>query len=169
MVVYVHMIGVFDAIAIALKRINDGGMKNDERSADLLTSKFRKSVDFMSLETLFKDNDGWFRRVKEELRNRYVHRVPPYVAPAALTHKDVIENNRLQVVLNDAMKDGDLAKIDEVIALQARLGRFSPFICFTDSDELMQLLPTILDDLFRFQFISLTVLEEFIPRLAFRS
>lgn len=169
MVIYVHMIGVFDAIAIALERINDGSTKNDEKYADLLRPKFRKAVDFVSLETLFKDNDRWFRRVKEELRNRYVHRVPPYVAPAVWSQNDVTENNKLQVFLNDAMNNGDLVKIDEVMALQAGLGKFSPFICFTDSDELMNLLPTILDDLFRFQFISLTVLEELVPRLSFRS
>lgn len=169
MIVYVHMVGVFDAIAIALKRLAGDEINIAEKNADILSAKFRKSVKFVSLEKQFKKNDLWFRRIKESLRNRYVHRVPPYVAPAQWTPEDLIENNRLQLILDNALQERNLEKIEEVEILQSKLGKFAPFINFVDSNEQMHLLPTLLDDLFRFQVLALLFLEELVPRLSFKS
>ena len=168
LVIYVHIVGVMDAFAIALKRIAGDDLTTAEKNADILSAKFRKSVDFVSLEALFRDNSDWFLRVKDCLRNRFVHRVPPYVAPAIFTPEDAVEDQRLQNTLSQALIDEDWSKLDDVPAMQAKLGKFFPFISFIDSDEHMPLLPTLLDDLLRFQVLTLTVLEELIPRLAFR-
>ena len=168
MLIYVHMVGVLDALAIAFKRLQGDSLKDAEKKADILSKKFRMSIGLATLESFFNENNEWFFRIKDELRNRYVHRVPPYIAPAILTNEDSIEHERLQIIFNEALKNLDFTKMQEMRDLQAKIGKFFPFISFIDANEHLPLLPTILNDLFRFQVVTLTILEELVPRLSFR-
>lgn len=167
LLIYVHFVGVFDAFGIALHRLMGADMQTAERASDILKPAFRKKIGFEELENFFSENDAWFRRIKEDMRNRYVHRVPPYVAPAMITKDEAEEIGRIEFQINDAMKKLDIDRVNALNEQKAKIGRFSPFISFVDEEKDMFLLPTVLDDIFRFQVIALTILEALVPRLAF--
>ncbi|MBP1805770.1 hypothetical protein [Rubellimicrobium aerolatum] len=169
LLIYVHMMGVFDAFAIALHRMSGADMATAERNSDLLKASFRKQTGLASLENFFLINDRWFRRVKDVMRNRYVHRVPPYIPPSVFTPEDADTYAQLERSMWSAISSGDVSKVDEYRAQQSSLGKFFPYITFIDSNEHVPLLPTVLDDVFRFQVVCLTVFESIIPRLAFRT
>ena len=78
LVFYVHLVGVLDAFSIALVR----QLKPEfpEKNADLLSKKFREKFTIDGLNQLFVENDAWLTQVKEEMRNRFVHRIPPYMS-----------------------------------------------------------------------------------------
>jgi hypothetical protein len=109
------------------------------------------------------------RRVKDELRNRFVHRVPPYVPPSVIrpTHKE--EYDRLSEEYSRALATMELGQLDEISSEQEAVGEFFPWICFVDDNAFMPLHHTVLDDLFRFQIIALDVLEEILPLTKVRS
>ena len=169
MVTYVHIVGVIDALGITLKRLAGSKLEIAEKHSDMLSKKFRKSVSFEGLEQLFEQNDVWFRRIKEGLRNRFVHRVPPYVAPSAFSTPDADEYARLDQLFDFALRNEEWDKLDQIRDMQSKLGKFFPFISFIDTNEHMPLLPTFLDDILRFQVLLLTIFEEIVPRLDFQT
>jgi hypothetical protein len=159
LLIYVHMIGVFDALAIAFHRVSDPPMKLPEKQADLLARKFRNLIGDAELNKVFEGNDSWFLRVKDELRNRYVHRVPPYVPTAGYSPEDAKESNRIQAERLLALKEGRFDDTKALYEKEQSLGQFLPWISFVDSDMHMPLLSTVLDDVLRFSELSLSVLE----------
>lgn len=168
LLIYVHMVGVLDAFGIALHRLKGADIKSAEKHADILKAKFRRETDFVNLEDFFGEHDKWFTRIKDDMRNRYVHRVPPYVAPAVFNQEDANEYERLQGLIYAAMRKLDVETMDTLREQQRKLGRFSPFISFIDSDQIVYLSPTVLDDVMRFQAVVLTIFEEIIPKLEFK-
>lgn len=167
LLIYVHIIGTMDAFGIALHRLDGATISKSEKDSDILNYRFRKRVRFLELEDIFKKNDKWFRRVKERFRNRYVHKVPPYVAPSVYSAADIEKYHGMQRKIDDALKSGDYDKLEVIQGKQGRLGKFPSLITFIDTDEHMPLISTVLDDLFRFQVIVLLILEELLPRMTF--
>lgn len=168
LLIYVQMVGAFDAIAISLVRLSDASLGLKEQKADILQKKFRKMVEFNGVEELFLENDGWFRRVKNDLRNRFVHRVPPYVPPSAMTVTESRRFDELEVKVWDAIKGQRFEDVDAYRAEQKTLGRFYGFISFNDANAKMPLITTVTDDLIRFQFIYLAIFESLAPRLGLK-
>ena len=154
-------------MAIAFHRVSDPPLEINERKADLLNRKFRNLIGDAELNEVFEGNDAWFLRVKDELRNRYVHRVSPYVPTAGYSPEDVKENNRIQAERWLALKEERFDDIEAINKKEQSLGKFLPWISFVDSDIHMPLLATVLDDVLRFSELSLTVLERLIPSLDF--
>lgn len=164
---YVHLIGVIDALAIAFHRVSVDPDNRREKTADLLRSKFRTEVGIQNLNDLFQDNDSWVKRVKSELRNRYVHKVPPYVPPAELNEADQGNWARLEMEHATAIRDGRYEELEKIRDKQASLGVFCSEIWFIEDNAAMPLLITVLDDAMRFQVIVLTTFNELAPRLEF--
>lgn len=168
MLFYVHVMGFFDALAIAFCRrflILD---EFDERRADLLSREFRGRIDSSALDDLIEANDEWFARIKDGYRNRYVHRIPPYVAPAVYTSEDAEEFSRLEAEKWSALRQRRIEAVDELEKQQDRLGKFHPFFSFTETDGNVPILPTVLDDALRFQVVAISVIEVLLPRLELR-
>lgn len=164
---YVHLMGVFDALAIAFHRTTDNPDDGKERFVDLLNPKSRKKLDLQSLNTLFQENSDWFKRVKGELRHRYVHRVPPYVPPAEHDEKARAENEKLEQKLSSALLNRRFDELEGIRDEQALLGVFCSKISFIENNTYTPLLITVLDDAMRFQVIMLTVFNELVQRLKF--
>lgn len=169
LIVYIHIVGVMDALGIALNRLAGSSLEIAEKHSDMLSRKFRKSVGFEGLEQLFVESDEWLKRIKEALRNRFVHRVPPYVAPSVFSAADADEHLRLDQQFNLALRNEEWDKLDQIRDMQSKLGKFFPYISFIDTDEHMPLLPTFLDDILRFQVFTLAIFEEIVPRLDFQT
>lgn len=168
LLIYVHMMGVFDAFSIALYRINRDRFSISERDADLVSRKFRSQLGNSEIDEIFLKNDRWFRRIKDELRNRFVHRIPPYIPHAAWSKQEAVEYKALEQAKHFALLENRIEEHAEISERQSRLGRFNAVIMFTESNAMMHLHPTVLDDVFRFQVISMGVLEALVPYLDLR-
>ncbi|MCR9068416.1 MAG: hypothetical protein NXH79_06185 [Rhodobacteraceae bacterium] len=162
---YVHMVGALDAIAISLVRLSDASLGLAERNADILQKNFRKKIGFDSIEELFEENDAWFFRIKDDLRNRFVHRVPPYVPPSVMSEAETQRFHELEEKIWDAMKNQRFDDVDAYRAEQKALGRFSAVISFIDTSTVMPLITTVTDDLMRFQYLYLSIFEALAPRV----
>lgn len=149
LLLYVHMIGVLDAFAIALDsklKLNLG-----KRNIDLLGAKFLCTASLPPLTTLMANYDSWLYRIKEELRNRFVHRIPPYVPDSRFTQEEADRNATLErEKFRLLLEDGDVEGSERISEEQKSLGTFWPVIAFTDNNTLYHLHPTLLDDTFRF-------------------
>ncbi len=164
---YVHLMGVIDALAIAFHRICIEPEVMPEKRADLLERNFRRKASIQDLNILFQENAEWFKRVKFELRNRYVHKVPPYVPPSELSEADQEQYKKLENKLSIAIHERRFEGLEEIRDEQAALGVFCSDICFIEDNASMPLLITVLDDAMRFQVITLTIFNELALRLEF--
>lgn len=163
LLLYVHMVGVLDAFAIALFRKLELDSSIKEQNADLLNKKFRRLVSLGSVDKLFNDHDAWLRRVKDELRNRFVHRIPPYVPDAAFTEAEAACFGRLEAEKFALIAKGDLDGAERLRSEQDALGVFQPILTFSENNSHMLLHPTILDDTFRFACFVFDLLEMTLP------
>jgi hypothetical protein len=165
LVLYVHMVGVFDAFAIALD--SKLGLKLDKRKIDLMGAKFLGTLALPQLTALMAKYDLWLHRIKDELRNRFVHRVPPYIPDSRFTQEEAdryadLEREKFRLLI----EDGDIEGSDNISEEQKSLGTFWPVIAFTDNNTLYHLHPTLLDDTFRFCCLNYELLEILLPILA---
>lgn len=167
LLIYVHMIGVFDALAIAFHRTSTPPIEASETKADLLNKNFRNKLGNGAIQEIFRANMDWFDRIKEGLRNRYVHRVPPYVPTSSFTEEEATKHRELESEKFRETIKRNFDRVDEIRIEQSKLGTFRPWICFSDVDEIMHLHPTVLDDVMRFQVIVLSIFEELLPSLEF--
>jgi hypothetical protein len=158
MLIYVHLVGILDAFAIAFMRLKE--ISGDEKKADLLKKSFRSKLKSDRLDDIFQCNDDWLRRIKEKLRNRFVHRIPPYVPHAAMTASEIEEMYNLEVEKFKMLRAGDLSGSEEIEERQKKLGQFRPVLVFSESDEQMLLHPTVLDDVFRLNVMVMDMLDE---------
>jgi hypothetical protein len=160
---YVHIIGVLDAFAIALFRKLNLGDEKQERKSDLLNKKFRSSLNVRAIEGLFASHDDWLLRIKDDLRNRYVHRIPPYVPDARFTESEATQYGSLEKKKFELLAAGDLDGVSQVEEAQESLGVFEPILTFSENNSHMLLHPTIVDDTFRFICLIFDLLEITIP------
>jgi len=167
LLIYVHILGVFDALAISICRLNPD-LNLIEKEANLLSRKFRKAAGAIELDPLFEANSDWLKRVKNELRHRYVHRVPPYIPSSQINKKHVAKLHKLDEDYAKALERLDFDTVERIYNERNLIGEFSPWIAFSDSGDIMVLYPTVLDDIFRFQAFSLRVLEFIAPKLTFQ-
>lgn len=165
LVLYVHMVGVLDAFAIALdSRLK---LKLDKRKIDLMGAKFLGTLALPQLTALMAKYDLWLRRIKDELRNRFVHRVPPYIPDSRFTQEEAdryadLEREKFRLLI----EDGDIEGSDRISEEQKSIGTFWPVIAFTDTNAVYHLHPTLLDDTFRFCTLNYELLEILLPILA---
>ena len=164
--IYVHIIGILDAFAICLCRLSQLG-DDAERKSDLLQKKFRENVGVSGLDGIFAENDECLKRWKDTLRNRFVHRVPPYIPMAQYSSKQASEVRRLDRLQWEAAYAGKRDEAKEYERQKFEVGSFSPWINFAESDFRMMLHPTVMDDVFRIFFLSSVILEELVGRLTF--
>lgn len=167
LLIYVHMIGVFDALSIAFNRTTSPPIELSETKADILKKTFRDKLGNSTIDAIFLDNKSWLKRIKEELRNRYVHRVPPYVPTSSFTDEEAARYAELEEEKFREIRNQNFDRIDEIAMEQSKLGTFRPWICFSDSDGIILLHPTVLDDVMRFQVVILSIFEELLPALEF--
>ncbi|MBP9182425.1 MAG: hypothetical protein KBF78_04770 [Fuscovulum sp.] len=163
LLLYVHILGVLDAFAIALHRKFSSRLEFSERKADLLSKSFRKSLGVSEIGEIIERNDLWFARVKVELRNRYVHRIPPYVPDAQFTSTEAERYSQLAKIELELIAAGNFDEAARVQAEKDSLGVFAPVLSFSESNHHMVLHPTVLDDTFRFNCIVLDLIEIALP------
>lgn len=161
LVFYVHLIGVLDAFSIALARSQRPDIP--EKKADLLSKRFRKELSISGLDQLFIENDLWLTRIKEEMRNRFVHRIPPYIPDARFTQEESDTFNKLEADKFRLIAEGKIEESDRAEAEQSRIGRFWPVIAFTDTEAVVSLHPTLLDDAYRFCCLVYKLLDLLMP------
>ena len=135
-----------------------------KKNQDLLVRAKRKQLGLCELDELFDEHNEWFVHVKDRLRNRFVHRVPPYVTPMGLNEKEATLYKNLEEEIWTATLAGDRSKADKLREQQVALGSFFPFILFIESDEHMPILSTVLSDAMLFQTLVLEVLEVVLPK-----
>ncbi|MBK8439663.1 MAG: hypothetical protein IPL38_09170 [Rhodobacter sp.] len=163
-----HMLGVLDAFAIALFRAQKTKVNVSERSVDLLKKSFRKEIGISEIDELIEKNDSWLMRIKENLRNRYVHRIPPYVPDGRFTPDEMIKFSSLEKEKFDLIEAGDFGGAERLRAEQDAIGVFEPVLSFSEDKSYMLLHPTILDDTFRFVCLVFDLLEITLPLFSAR-
>jgi hypothetical protein len=164
LLLYVHIIGVFDAFAIAMvRKLQPEGV--DEKEADLLSKKFRTKLNLPEVEQVFLEHETWLKRVKDELRNRYVHRIPPYIPPARFTKEEGARSQYLEAEKFRLISAGDTDGSEKCRLEQEALGTFLPCIAFSESGALMHLHATVLDDVYRFVCLTYDTLVHVLPIL----
>ena len=163
LLIYVHMIGVIDAFSIAFWRKSTDRLSVRERDADLLRKKYRNKLNISGLNEIFQENEKWISRIKEDFRNRYVHRIPPYVPDARFTNEESRRFADLERRKFSLISSGDLDGAEKLRAEQDLIGKFWPVLAFTDMESIVHLHPTIPDDTFRFNCLVFDLLEVAIP------
>ncbi|MGR3436815.1 MAG: hypothetical protein ACU0CO_18315 [Shimia sp.] len=113
------------------------------------------------MNDLFETHREWLEHHKE-LRDRFVHRVPPYIPPALWTATEEQRYHELNALRWKAVHTHRFDEVEAIKEEQASLGRFAPFLVVSDPDLRMDLIPTVMDDAFRSQTLTLDLLRVFL-------
>lgn len=159
LLVYVHMMGFFDALAIAFYQVVNFPDNRFEGRESLFDKKFRNQLKSPIIHEIFGKNREWFDRVNSEMRHRFVHRVPLYVPPAVLLPNDHEKYMELQTKYDESMREKRFDELSDIQDEQEKLGQFVDWMTMIEVDGHMPLLSTVLDDVLRFQYIALVVFE----------
>lgn len=163
---YVHLFGFLDGLAIAMHQLKEiDERKYPRKRVDLLDSRFQRLIDLPQVSLALDHNKDWLTNRKDEFRNRFVHRIPPYVPPASHTEQDRLQFNKLQQKLNEAISAKRFNTLSDLHDEQEKLGSFCGYISFLENNEISLLLCTVLDDAMRFQMLALSVTIALLPDL----
>lgn len=167
MLIYVGIPAFFDALSVASFR----AMKPKgyiEKHADIFSKKYLTAIDLGDLYDELAPHISWQKRVKEELRHRFAHRVPPFVPSATHGPDDTRRYEELQEEYRNAMEQKRFDELSGIMNEQQSLGEFCPWIFFHEENMSMPLQSTVLNDLLTFQVVALTIFERILKLPGFR-
>lgn len=168
MLIYIGIPAFFDALSVASFR-SVQPQNYMEKTADLFSRKYLNAVGLGQLYEEICPHIPWYKRLTEQLRHRYAHRVPPYVPPAIHRPRDAEQYKALQGEFRSAMAEKRFDDLSDIMQKQREVGSFCPMIVFFEDNASMHLPSTVLDDLLTFQFVALTVFEHLLSLPAFRN
>ncbi|SCZ53306.1 hypothetical protein SAMN04488118_102118 [Epibacterium ulvae] len=158
MLIYIGIPAFFDALSVASYRSVEP-KKFDEKSADLFSKKYMHAIDLALLHEEISPYISWYKRLTQQLRHRFAHRIPPYVPSAIHGQRDTRKYEELQGEYRLAMEEQRFDDLSCIMRQQAELGKFCSMIYFIEDDAQMHLQSTVLNDLLTFQFVALTLFE----------
>lgn len=164
LILYISMPAFFDALSLSLfHKLSPAGLQ--ARNANIFDRKFTKAVDLPDLRKKIIPFSAWHKRMNEELRHRYAHRVPPYVPSSELDDDDQKQLKILQQEYSKALATKQWDALSEIMDRQRQLGKFCPKIYFFEENSWMPLQSTVFDDVLRFQYVAMSVFEEILISL----
>lgn len=161
LIIYISVPAFFDALAVASHR-SVRPKRYIEKNADVFSKKYLKSIGLEEVYDEIQPYLEWQKKLKEQLRHRYAHRIPPYVPSAQLNAEQVESYKTLQVEHGRAIEESRLEDALAIREQQSLIGSFCPWIGFVEDNFRMPLLSTVLNDLMTFQYVALSVFERLI-------
>lgn len=167
MIIYISIPAFFDVLAIASFRATKA-RGYDEKTSDLFSKKYLKTIGLGELYNRIREFISWHKRVKEQLRHRYAHRIPPFVPSAEYSPQDRKRFEELEAQYSRALSDRRFDDLEAITDEQSSIGTFCNWLYFYEEDARMHLQTTVLNDVLTFQVVALTLLEELLTLPGFR-
>ncbi|KFC66250.1 hypothetical protein FF80_02511 [Devosia sp. LC5] len=128
----------------------------------LFSRTFRSDPGLAAIADQVASFETWETDFKTR-RNPVAHRIPLHVPPAALTQADVAEHHRLDRLASEALRSGDFEANARHREATCDLGSFLPKFVHDPDEPLMNIFPTIPDDVGQVVLIGREVQEFICP------
>lgn len=146
--IYIDILGLLDNYAwVAIYQA--GTLKTQTaRPLDIGLFKPRFAADAGLSETagVLRAFADWEREVKTR-RNPAAHRIPLYVPHAALTPDDILEFERYEGLLSEALRAGEFEKLEGLRDAQRRVGTLVPKFLHDPREPAADIYPTLPGDI----------------------
>lgn len=147
-VIYVNIRGVMDNLALALLNEFDPAHARSLRSSKigLFLPSIKSNPTFASLKSVIHQHDDWDRDLKQR-RDPVAHGIPLALPPCVLNTEDRVRYAELDQAHSDAMQRREFDEADNILKAQRKLGIFYPWFMHDPDQGVIEIYPTVPDDL----------------------
>lgn len=146
--IYIDLLGLLDNYAwVAVHQLGSAAMKAaNPFSIGLFKQAFAVDPALKPAADALQPFSDWERDVKTR-RNPAAHRMPLYVPPAALTPEDVVEYERFEALISQALRAQEFEKMDTLREGQRRVGTLIPKFLHDPGEPVIDIYPTVPEDI----------------------
>lgn len=146
--IYIDLLGLLDNYAwVAVHQLGSAATKAaNPMSIGLFKQAFAVDPALRSAAEALQPFRDWERDVKTR-RNPAAHRMPLYVPPAALTPEDVLEFERFETLISQALRAQEFEKMDALREGLRRVGTLIPKFLHDPGEPVIDIYPTVPEDI----------------------
>lgn len=146
--IYIDLLGLLDNYAwVAVHQLGLAATKAAKPlSIGLFKQAFAVDPALKPIADALQTFSDWEGDVKTR-RNPAAHRMPLYVPPAALTPEDVIEFERFEVLISEALHAQEFEKLDALREGRRRVGKLIPKFLHDPGEPVIDIYPTVPEDI----------------------
>lgn len=146
--IYIDLLGLLDNYAwVAVYQLGSSVTKAAKPlSIGLFKPPFSADPGLKPLADAIEPFATWEKDVKTR-RNPAAHRMPLYVPSAALTPDDVVEVERFEALISEALRAQEFEKLDDLRDGRQRVGTLVPKFLHDPGEAVIDIYPTIPEDI----------------------
>jgi hypothetical protein len=146
--IYIDLLGLLDNYAwVAVHQLGSTATKAaNPLSIGLFKRTFAVDPVLKPVADALQPFSDWERDVKTR-RNPAAHRMPLYVPPAALTPVDVVEFERFEALISQALRVQEFEKMDALREGRRRVGTLIPKFLHDPGEPAIDIYPTVPEDI----------------------
>lgn len=146
--IYIDLLGLLDNYAwVAVHQLGSAATQSaSPLSIGLFKPAFAADPALKPAADAMQPFAAWERDVKTR-RNPAAHRMPLSVPPAALTPNDVVEFERFEALISEALRAQEFEKLDALREGRRRVGTLVPKFLHDPGEPVIDIYPTIPEDI----------------------
>lgn len=146
--IYINLLGLLDNYAwVAVHQLGSAETKaTNPMSIGLFKQAFGADPVLKQAADALQPFGDWEKDVKTR-RNPAAHRMPLYVPPAALTPEDVVEFERFEALISEALHAQEFDKLDALREGRRRVGTLIPKFLHDPGEPVIDIYPTVPEDI----------------------
>ena len=146
--IYIDLLGLLDNYAwVAVHQLGSEATKTAKPlSIGLFKQAFAADPALKPIADALQPFSGWEKDVKTR-RNPAAHRMPLYVPPAALTPEDIVEYERFEALISEALHAQEFDKLDALREGRRRVGTLVPKFLHDPGEPVIDIYPTVPEDI----------------------
>ncbi len=146
--IYINLLGLLDNYAwVAAHQLGSAVTKAAKPlSIGLFKDAFAADTALRPMADALRSFDDWEKDVKTR-RNPAAHRMPLYVPPAALTPEDVVEFERFEALISEALRAQEFEKLDGLREKRGRVGTLILKFLHDPGEPMFDVYPTVPEDI----------------------
>lgn len=146
--IYIDLLGLLDNYAwVAVHQLGSAAPKAaNPLSIGLFKQTLAADPALKAAADALQPFSDWEKEVKTR-RNPAAHRIPLYVPPAGLTPEDVVEFERFEALISEALRAQEFEKLDALREGLRRIGRLIPKFLHDPGEPVIDIYPTVPEDI----------------------